>query len=405
MAAGNMDPSKMEVVHLDSIEALKKNQALFDETYELYRRCFPLETEQQAKSSFEAIMKANSKAKGCKESWVILRDPAQKGKVVAAMNFDSITHLGSSKYDAGIHNIFTMVDEQSRDAGLFGKLEQEASRITADMVRAGKRSLGRPLNILIGAEQNNPFLMTGEEVLSDSIFDKTKKAASGLEQFVRRHIFAQSGYALVDARYVQRPMPVGEAGEMQANEALDYVVKHVQVNAKGAVKTMAVPEHVEGKALASMIRQFFKGPSFVDEDSKALRGQLEPEIETLLKNMEAKGDIKLLKPDYAALDKLLNTKIVAELDGKQQQVRLGELPQFREAAAHYFGADRMGEYGLNLEKTAEEAAKKGGKSAIVWGVVAAVAALGGGLLLMGGNKSQSHAERVRESQQGQIARG
>ncbi len=197
----------------------------FDEIYELYKRCYPLETEQVPKEDFLGYLRAGDARN--QEMWVYLED--QNGKVAGASNFDVFAGNKAAGVDGTIHSTFTFVDPEHRGQNLMGTLtegrENAAKEFIMDtllghmdqsareFIKASGTRIADPnnINIVTIIEQNSPLLMTPAQIIADP-----------MDVIHRRMIYAKRGFEQIDMRYIQPSLGVDDKGErIDACDVLD----------------------------------------------------------------------------------------------------------------------------------------------------------------------------------------
>lgn len=296
-----------EIVYINNADQAKQSPD-FDAMYDLYCTCFQLPEEQQSKEEFIELLGNNPTADRAEEAWVGLKDK-KTGAMAAAWNYDVFAGSRTDGVDGTIHDIFTMVHPDHREAGIF-KLAMEAR------LQKAREFAGNPeANLVAFAEQNNPFLMTANQYIDDT--------RGAIDQCKRRNIFEKLDYRTLDMRYLQPPL--SEEGE--PNTYLDLVVKGAK---DGRVASDTVREHMD---------RFFK-LSFPEGTTLD-----HPDIAAMKHDLDHNESFRVNPPDkFRKLSGVFNVENLEQLPENMKDTRLGELYHFM--AKSHFGAANMGKFDL-----------------------------------------------------------
>lgn len=300
-----------EIVYINNADKAKESPD-FDAMYDLYCACFQLPEEQQSKEEFIDLLANNPGADRAEEAWVGLKDK-KTGAMVAAWNYDVFKGNGTEGIDGTIHDIFTMVHPDHREAGIF-KLAMDARMQKAREFVGDENAFLLPF-----AEQNNPLLMTANQYIDDT--------RGAIDQCKRRNIFEKLDYRTLDMRYLQPPL----SDDGEPNTYLDLVVQNAP---NGRVASATVREHME---------RFFK-LSFPEGTTLD-----HPDIAAMKKDLDTHESFRVNPKDkFKKLSSTLNVQNLEMLPEEQKDTRLGELYHF--IAKDHFGANNLAKYGLAPER-------------------------------------------------------
>lgn len=296
-----LDKSKLEYGMLDG-----PDHPDFDKVYACYQKCFPLETEQESKENFLAILADNADtSKPGREMWVYVKDKTT-GEVIGASNFDAFPATPGHDIDGTCQGIYMFVDEEHRRKGLFDVLINLREEAAGKYLRSEDPTLPDPPRLATFAEQNNPLMMTPAQYIEDS------KAA--VDQNERREIFEKRGFRTLEMRYVQPPLEAG--GE--TCDYLDFVAK------APAGRDSLPTEIVRGHLDRFFQKSFSEGTSVDMECFDGMRRDLErAEIP-----FEARGK-------FGAMREHLNVEKLEKLPAEHHDTLIGHLQP--ELVQRYYG--------------------------------------------------------------------
>jgi GNAT superfamily N-acetyltransferase/uncharacterized protein (DUF2249 family) len=278
----------------------------FKAIYDLYCRCFRLQEEQLPAEEFIDLVTRNAHFTDAEEAWVGLK---KNGKLVAAANYGVYAGTGTPGIDGTIHDIFTMVDPESRQQGVFRAL------LDARMAKA-KSFVGKEdAHLVAFAEQNNPLLMTASQYMEDT------KAA--LDQCIRRTVFEKQGYRTLGFRYLQPPLGSGEA-----NTYLDLVVQGAPGD---TLPSALVKEHLS---------RFF-AQSFLEGTTLE-----HPTVSAMANDLSSREQLRLERAGkFEKLGRVLNMSTMERLPEGQQDRLLGDV--FPRLTQEHFRGQNLQKYGLH----------------------------------------------------------
>jgi GNAT superfamily N-acetyltransferase len=217
------------------------DETLLEKFYDLYGRVFTLPEEREPVDGFATVLALNGDVTvqrdfGPLEERITLATDAD-GRVLGATNYILYAYPDSAfDYAASCQLNFICVDDMARGRGIAGqllkKLEEDVKHY------AGMKAPLRPQAAFITCEQNDPALMTPQQLADD-------KAASGIDAQARLAWWVHRDYHRLDFRYRQPPLNPGQ-------EACEYLNYYVHFVPNGAA-----PHRLPAALLKDHLRRFF----------------------------------------------------------------------------------------------------------------------------------------------------
>lgn len=316
----------------------------FSAIYDLYKKLYPLETEQESRENFEAYLKANGPKMPGKELWVYASDDS--GKIAGASNFNVYPAAPGHGVDAAALAIYTFVDKDERQKGIFKQLLKEQEKSAGEFLHSRDANAPKDPVVITFAEQNNPLMMTPRQYLEDT--------AAAMDQNLRRDVWEKEGFRTLKLRYVQPPLGPGE----ESCRYLDLVVKAPE----GVNKIHA---DVVEKFLTDFMKQSMpEGTSFRLPSMKAVYADLQAA-------KQGDGMIELSPPGkFGAMMSNLNVETLSKLPEDQKDRLIGEI--YPELTQQFFGQGAAIKDVMNRGYNSADAAAQAFSSRDVNAILAAI---------------------------------
>ena len=218
------------------------DQALLERFYDLYGRVFTLPEEREPVEGFRTVLRLNAdrgvqRRFGPLEERITLATEPGTGRVLGATNYIVYAYPdGVFDYAASCQLNFICVDGEARGKGIAGQL---LARLENDLrLYAKAQAPQQPFAAFITCEQNDPALMTPEQLAADRL-------ASGIDPSARLAWWVRRDFHRLTFRYRQPPLNPGQ----EPCEYLNYYVRFVRDGAG--------PTGLPAAILKEHLRRFF----------------------------------------------------------------------------------------------------------------------------------------------------
>ena len=244
--------------------------------YDLYKQVFTLADEREPLEGFTAVLALNEDGPAQREFgpfhelMLVARDPRSL-EIVAAVNFTLYAYPDRAyAFDASCQMHFLMVREDMRGLGIGNSLIGEVEKAITAFVRT-HGGLACP-RAFMTCEQNNPALMTRDEILADA-------RAALIHPYARMDWWRERGFRRLDFRYMQPPLSPDHA----PCTYLDYYAR--PSNATSETIT-SIPSDV----LIEHLRRFF----FISVGKLAFDMNANPQWQTVRAALGKAGSVALI---------------------------------------------------------------------------------------------------------------